>query len=442
MTDEGSTLLSRLQSSDITQLTIRLSPLALRAHEKHSQLQILQASSSLSTADAAEFRRLSTVSRITETLLSIRHQLDDIISLQQDPASDDELLLLASDERQRLSGLAQETAVQLLSALLASDSNTGIEGSIGEDFCDTVGDATGEKCVLLEVRAGTGGDEAALFAAELVEMYAALSQRLNWQVRTLSRSSTDLKGVREAVMRVSGSHVYSTLSTEAGVHRVQRVPATETQGRLHTSTASVAVLRDSSARRVSLRSSDIRVDVFRASGAGGQHVNTTESAVRVTHIPTGTVATCQDERSQHRNRTVALETLAIKVAAKIEADGAARRVGERRAQLGSTAGERSDRIRTYNFPQRRVTDHRIVPDARVVAAAPGVKEAIGAKNVSLQQVMEGGKQLDELMGAVRRTWEAERLGSLFEDADKEQSDASKAFSEVFVVDGTQLQKQR
>lgn len=437
----NSALLSRLEPSDIVQLVTRLCPLALRAHEKHSQLRSLQESSSLSTADVANLRQLSKVSRVTETLLSIRHELDDIISLQEDPASDDELLILARDERQRLNDLARDTGTELLSVLLAFDSNTAAKDLAEEGFHDSVDESTGDKCVLLEVRAGTGGDEAALFAAELVEMYAALSRRLNWQLRTISRSSTDLKGVREAVMRISGFDVYSTLSTEAGVHRVQRVPATETQGRLHTSTASVAVLRDSPARRVSLRPSDVRIDVYRASGAGGQHVNTTESAVRATHIPTGIVATCQDERSQHRNRAVALETLAVKVAAKVEAEGAARRVGERRAQLGSTAGERSDRIRTYNFPQRRVTDHRIIPHARVAAVAPGVKEAIGDKSVSLQQVMEGGKQLGELMEAVRRAWEVEKLGSLLEDADKERSEASTVFSKVFVTDGAQRQKQ-
>lgn len=435
--DAYSTLLSRLQPSDVIRIVSRLSPLALRAHGKHSQLQ---SSTSLSGTDAAELRYLSNISRFTETLLSIKHQLDDVVSLEQDPASDDELLLLARDERRRLSVLAQETGTTLLSALL--NSNLGsVTKNADEEFQDSTDEAAGDKGALLEVRAGTGGDEAALFAAELVDMYAVLARRLNWQVRTLSRSSTDLKGVREAIIRVSGADVYATLSTEAGVHRVQRVPATETQGRLHTSTASVAVLRDSPARRVSLRPSDLRFDVFRASGAGGQHVNTTESAVRVTHIPSGIVATCQDERSQHRNRAMALETLAVKVTAKVEAEQAASRADERRAQLGSTAGERSDRIRTYNFPQRRVTDHRIVPHAQVASVAPSVKEAIGGKSYPLQQIMEGGEHLDGLIAAVRRTWEAEKIGDLIDEADRERSDASKAFSEVFVID-SKIQKER
>lgn len=427
------TILERLPPSDVLRLVTHLSPLALHAHEKYVELQSIQSTSSVSSATIAELRQLGGVARITEDLINIKRQFDDALSLLKDPSSDQELLFLAQEERQRLDVLVEEKSVLLISALLKSSANSHQPSEFSDDdHSEHTDHFVTDKCAILEVRAGTGGDEAALFAAELVDMYTALSRRLNWQIRTLSRSSTDLKGIRDAVMRVSGSAVYSTLSTEAGVHRVQRVPATETQGRVHTSTASVAVLRDAPHRRATLHPSDVRFDVFRASGAGGQHVNTTESAVRAIHIPTGIVATCQDERSQHRNRAMALETLAIKVSAKAEADAAARRVGERRAQLGAVAGERGDRIRTYNFPQRRVTDHRIVPDDRIAAIAPAVKEAIGSKNASVEQIMEGGEQLDLLMASVKRSWECAELANLLEEADKKRTEESDAFLDIFV----------
>ena len=213
------------------------------------------------------------------------------------------------------------------------------------------------RSVFLEIRAGTGGQEAALFAADLIKMYTNYAIKKGWRVSLVDESLTDLGGVREATMHIEGENVYGHLKFEAGVHRVQRVPKTETAGRVHTSTATVAVLPEADEVDVHINPADLRIDVYRASGAGGQHVNTTDSAVRITHIPTGVVVACQDERSQHKNKAKALKMLQSRILA-FEKEKQQNIVGAQRREMIGGA-QRAEKIRTYNFPQNRVTDHQV-----------------------------------------------------------------------------------
>ncbi len=253
-------------------------------------------------------------------------------------------------------------------------------------------DEADEKNVILEVRAGTGGDEAALFAADLFAMYQRYAQNRGWRFEVMEVSENELGGYKEAVASITGRGVYARLKFESGVHRVQRVPVTESQGRIHTSAATVAVLPEAEEVDIHIEDKDLRVDVYRSSGAGGQHVNTTDSAVRITHIPTGVVVTQQDEKSQHKNRAKAMRILRARLydLQRQAADEA--RAADRKSQVGS--GDRSERIRTYNFPQGRVTDHRI--------------------NLTLYKLdrVVTGEALDEVLDALIAEDEAERLATL------------------------------
>ncbi len=250
--------------------------------------------------------------------------------------------------------------------------------------------------LFLEIRAGTGGEESALFAGDLLRMYARYAERQRWQVEIVSQNASDLGGYKEAILRVIGAGAYSKLKFESGVHRVQRVPQTEAQGRIHTSACTVAVLPEAdTVGEVAINPAEIRIDTFRASGAGGQHVNKTDSAVRVTHLPTGIVVECQDDRSQHKNKAQALAVLAARIRDRQQRAQEAQIASTRKSLVGS--GDRSERIRTYNFPQGRVTDHRI--------------------NLTLYRIdaiMDG--DLDELLGALAAEHQAEQLAALAEEA--------------------------
>jgi len=243
--------------------------------------------------------------------------------------------------------------------------------------------------VIMEFRAGTGGDEAAIFAGDLLRMYTRFAENRGWKVETLESSPSDMGGVKEASIKISGEDVYRVLKYESGVHRVQRVPATEAQGRIHTSAVTVAILPEmDEVEDIEINPADLRIDTFRASGAGGQHVNKTDSAVRMTHLPTGIVVECQDERSQHKNRSRAMSLLKAKLLASEREKRDAAQARTRKLQVGS--GDRSERIRTYNFPQGRVTDHRI-----------------NLTLYQLEQIIEG--RLDDLIEPLMQEYQSELL---------------------------------
>jgi peptide chain release factor 1 len=257
-------------------------------------------------------------------------------------------------------------------------------------------DPNDERNLFIEVRAGTGGDESALFAGDLFRMYTRYAERKGWQVELISESPSELGGYKEVIARIVGQGAFSRLKFESGGHRVQRVPKTEAQGRIHTSACTVAVLPEADTlSEVVLNPAELRIDTFRASGAGGQHVNKTESAIRVTHLPTGIVVECQDSRSQHKNREKALGILAARIRDKQEREQQQKMASTRKSLIGS--GDRSERIRTYNFPQGRVTDHRI--------------------NLTLHKIdriLDG--ELDEIVDALAHEHQAEQLASLSEEA--------------------------
>ena len=303
---------------------------------RRDELQALLASASPAeyVQLAREYAGLEPVVAGIERYNQVRHEARDLGTMLDDP----EMRALAEDELReveaRLPALERELRLLLLP----------------KDIAD-------EKNAILEIRAGTGGDEAALFAGDLLRMYQRYAELKGWRVELISLSESDLGGVKEAVLTIGGQGVFARLKFEAGVHRVQRVPATEAQGRIHTSAATVAVLPEVDEIDIAIDDKDLRIDVFRASGAGGQHVNRTESAVRITHLPTGIAIAIQEEKSQHKNRARAMKLLRARLYEREREAQASARAQDRRGQVGS--GDRSERIRTYNFPQNRVTDHRI-----------------------------------------------------------------------------------
>jgi peptide chain release factor 1 len=285
--------------------------------------------------------------------------------------SDDELRDMAKEELESLEASKTSLEEEIKLLLLPRDPND-------------------DKDIILEVRAGTGGDEAALFAADLFRMYSRYAERNNWKIEILSSSPIGLGGFKEVIAQIKGKKVYSKLKYESGTHRVQRVPETEASGRIHTSAATVVILPEADDIEININPTDLVIDVYRAGGAGGQHVNTTDSAVRITHIPTGTVVTCQDERSQHKNKDKAMKVLKARIFEKMQSEADASRSSERKILVGS--GDRSERIRTYNFPQGRITDHRI-----------------GLTLYKLEQFMSG--EIDEMITALITHNQSELLKS-------------------------------
>ena len=332
------------------------------------------------TRDLDNYRKLSRehaeIGPVVELYSAYRLTQADIQSAQ-DMTADPEMRELAETEvrqgRERL--IALESELQRL--LLPKDPND-------------------ERNIFFEIRAGTGGDESALFAGDLFRMYARYAERRRWQVEVVSQSPGEMGGYKEIIARIVGAGAYSRLKFESGGHRVQRVPATETQGRIHTSACTVAVMPEADEiGEVVINPAELRIDTFRASGAGGQHVNKTDSAVRVTHLPSGIVVECQDDRSQHKNKAQALSLLAARLKDKQTRERQAKEAATRKSLIGS--GDRSDRIRTYNFPQGRVTDHRI--------------------NLTLYkigQIMDG--ELDELVNALIAEHQTEQLAALAEES--------------------------
>jgi peptide chain release factor 1 len=320
-----------------------------------------------------EHAELRPVVEAADALRKAQADLAGIEALMADAATDSQMARLAGEEKAALQKRIDALEKELKAALAPKD-------------------AADERDIILEVRAGTGGDEAALFAGDLFRMYERYAALQGWKVEVISASEGAVGGYKEIIAALRGRGVYAKLKFESGVHRVQRVPATETSGRIHTSAATVAVLPEASEVDIALNDVDLRVDVFRASGAGGQHVNKTESAVRITHLPTGIVAAVQDERSQHRNKARAMELLRAKLYDIERHRQDTARAAERRGLVGS--GDRSQRIRTYNFPQGRVTDHRI-----------------GLTMHKLPEVLEG-EGLIEVVDALMTHHQAELLAAM------------------------------
>jgi peptide chain release factor 1 len=322
-----------------------------------------------------EYSDLEPVAAKINEYFDAQSEFNDLEDLQKDPEADPDLKEMAAEEYETLKHRlpAIETEIKLL--LLPKDE-------------------ADEKNAILEVRAGTGGDEAGLFAAELFRMYQRYAEIHRWKFETLNMSDTGVGGLKDASVNITGKDVFARLKYESGVHRVQRVPKTESGGRIHTSAATIAVLPEAEDVDVNIEEKDLRIDVYRASGPGGQSVNTTDSAVRITHLPTGIVVQQQDEKSQHKNRAKALKVLRARIFDHERQIIDQERAADRKSQVGS--GDRSERIRTYNFPQGRVTDHRI-----------------NLTLYKIDQILEGGG-LDELIDALTTEDQAARLAAIAE----------------------------
>jgi peptide chain release factor 1 len=343
--------------------------------ERHQEISALLADPEVQ-ADANRFRDLSREYAQVEPLSACYRRYTDAESelhSAEEMLADPEMAELAADACAEARGTLQALEPELQRLLLPRDPND-------------------ERNVYLEVRAGTGGAEAALFAGDLLRMYLRYAEQRRWKTEVMSASEGEHGGYKEVVVRVVGPDVYSRLKFESGAHRVQRVPETESQGRIHTSACTVAILPEAEAvEEFDINPGDLRIDTYRSSGAGGQHVNTTDSAVRITHLPSGVVVECQDERSQHKNKARAMALLQARLLAAARDSAAASRAEDRRLQVGS--GDRSERIRTYNFPQNRLTDHRI-----------------NLTLYKLDEVMAGS--LDQVIDPLLQEFQAEQLAAL------------------------------
>jgi peptide chain release factor 1 len=356
-------------------IAAKLAQLSARLEELNHLL-----SAETATANLDNYRKLSRehaeIAPVVELFAAHRVAEQDVRSAQS-MMSDPEMKELAEAEvregKQKLANIEAE----LQSRLLPRDPND-------------------ERNIFLEIRAGTGGDESALFAGDLIRMYSRYAERHGWRVEVVSQSQGEVGGYKEIIAKIIGQGAYSRLKFESGGHRVQRVPATETQGRIHTSACTVAVMPEADEiGEVVLNPAEMRVDTFRASGAGGQHINKTDSAVRVTHLPTGIVVECQDDRSQHKNKAQALSVLAARIKDKQLRERQAKEAATRKSLIGS--GDRSERIRTYNFPQGRVTDHRI-----------------NLTLYKIDQIMDG--DMDDLLNALIAEHQTEQLAAMAEEA--------------------------
>lgn len=327
-------------------------------------------------SDMKRFRELTREHAEAASLVErfrLFEQRERDLAAAQGMLDDPEMAAMAQEEIEAARGDTERLLGELQAALLPRDPDDA-------------------RNAFLEIRAGTGGDESALFAGDLSRMYLRYAERQGWRTEVMSESPSELGGYKEVVIRIEGDGVYGRLKFESGGHRVQRVPATEAQGRIHTSACTVAVLPEpDEAEEVTLNPADLRIDTFRASGAGGQHVNKTDSAIRITHLPTGLVAECQDDRSQHRNKAKAMAVLQARLRDKERTERAAKEAATRKGLIGS--GDRSDRIRTYNFPQGRMTDHRI-----------------NLTLYRLQAIIDG--DLDEIVAALQAARAAEQLAAI------------------------------